>query len=230
MWGNIGLASVLIAISVLGNMLLPASWHIPLLWKMASAATGVGFFAANVYEHTYVFVGSVSTAVGIVVFSFEDLSLLWRVLPWFAGLVLLTMLPMTRWMSDIPWSIRLTLMMMTSALTCYVTMVCIGVDTEDAMAFIWISWIAGNLLCFLLRKTSDMLWVTVLFIALQAHLAHAVLALGVTGKINPFYVGLPLLIFYAGLPAFLILKAMAAVKDNATKDTERNYEWFTGGE
>lgn len=214
-WLSYAGGSALIAVSALIFMIIPVAWEWPLLWKLIPAIAGVFVFAVGAIhsvplgntkvpvETAYTMVFLVFVNAGLINFSFDTLPIVWRVIVWLVGIVVLAVWP---WVTDmqkyVPVFVRLAITGVMVSLLAFALMVLIGVPTDTALAFIWVAYLSGLAGWWLIWQTHQSVISIFAALGLTAHMAHALLLFSFGTPLQDFYTGLPLFIFYVTLPLF----------------------------
>lgn len=184
---------------------------------MLPAYAGCIIASVTLARERYFLVTTISIGAGLVTFAIESAALWVRLLPWFVGLVMLTVLPWLRPLRErYHLAVRTALTLTTLCLVIYICFLLVGVHTDDAIALIWVAWLSATLTCFLVSYTTERRWPYIAAVGVQAHMIHAVLALGFVRPVPVFFVSLPLAAFYGITPLLLFCTmARAANSDDA---------------
>lgn len=236
MWLPVVVAALCIALSALEFMLLPPLWETSLFWKLIPAITGVFVLMFGLVQDIplgtpfpsdtkYFFALLFGVNAGLINYTVESAPIFLRTLAWAVSLAILTVWP---WVSSMrmftAFVTRFTLTVFTASLLTFVIMVMAGVPPDVGLGVLWLAFIAAMFTWYMYWSQHKTVLVFIGALGLVAHMAHAILVFTPMTALDDFYTALPILIFYASVPAFTFYKFKAQSvpedKEYSLYDTE----------
>lgn len=211
-------------------------WETSLFWKLLPAITGIFVLMFGLVQGIplgtpfpsdtkYFFALLLGINAGIINYTVENAPIFLRTLAWAVSLVILTVWP---WVSSMrmftAFVTRFTLSVTTASLLAFVIVVMAGVPPDIGMGVLWLAFIAAMATWYMYWSQHKTVLVFIGALGIVAHMAHAVLVFTPMEPLDDFYTAIPILAFYASVPAFTLYKFKATSvsedKEYSLYDTE----------